>query len=120
MRVKTIRTLSVAKFGGSLLSEDGQNIPTILKCVTDLKNQSDLGPIVVFSAPNGFTDKLIQLGESCTRSEALPICDIFNVYEKLKRVATPDEYYNDLIRDRMGKLADRSVPAVEAKPEVKQ
>ena len=81
----TVKTLSVAKFGGSLLSEDGKNIPKILKCIIDLKNKSDFGPIVVFSAPNGFTDKLLQLGEACTQSDAIPICDIFNVYEKLAK-----------------------------------
>ena len=83
--MKIIRTLSVAKFGGSLLSEDGKTIPAILDCVTALKNQSDLGPIVVFSAPNGFTDKLIRIGESYTQSEPLPIDDIFNVYENLAK-----------------------------------
>ena len=44
----------------------------------------------------------------------------FKMYEELKRVGTPDEYYDDLIRDQMGKLRDRSVPAAEAKQEVKQ
>jgi aspartate kinase len=99
MRVKTIRTLSVAKFGGSLLSEDGQNIPTILKCVTDLKNQSDLGPIVVFSAPNGFTDKLIQLGESCTQSKPLPVDDIFNVFENLAKKYVRCKYLNQAVSE---------------------
>ncbi|MEJ2280411.1 MAG: hypothetical protein P8X97_00605, partial [Candidatus Bathyarchaeota archaeon] len=63
-----ITTLSVIKFGGSLLSEDGKNIPAILDRIKTLKKNSELGPIVVFSAPNGFTNKLIHLGESCTQS----------------------------------------------------
>ena len=70
--MKIIRTLSVAKFGGSLLSEDGRNIPAIVDRVSALMNKDDLGPIIVFSAPNGFTDKLIQLGESCTQTGRFP------------------------------------------------
>ncbi len=97
--MKTIRTLSVAKFGGSLLSEDDKSIPAILDRVTDLKNQSDLGPIVVFSAPNGFTDKLIQLGESCTRSEPLPIDDLFNVYENLAKKYVKGEYLKQAVSE---------------------
>ena len=97
LRVKKIRTLSVAKFGGSLLSEDGKNIPAILDRVKDLKKQNGLGPVVVFSAPNGFTDKLIHLGESCTQSEALPICDIFNVYESLAKKYVKKEFLKKAI-----------------------
>lgn len=97
--MKTIKTLSVAKFGGSLLSNDGKNIPDILDRIADLKKQNGLGPIVVFSAPNGFTDKLIQLGESCTRSEALPICEIFNVYEHLAKKFIKDEFLEQAISE---------------------
>ena len=96
----TVKTLSVAKFGGSLLSEDGKNIPKIIKCIIDLKNKSDFGPIVVFSAPNGFTDKLLQLGEACTQSDAIPICDIFNVYEKLAK----NHIKGDLLKQSINEL----------------
>jgi aspartate kinase len=95
--VKIIRSLSVAKFGGSLLSVDGKNISAILDRVTTLKNQNDLGPIVVFSAPNGFTNKLIQLGESCTQPGPIPIVDIFNVYENLAKKYVNDKYLNQAI-----------------------
>ena len=83
--MKSIRTLSVAKFGGSLLSEEGENIPAILEHITTLKSRNDYGPIVVFSAPNGFTDKLITLGESYTSSEHLPVDSIFGTYERLAK-----------------------------------
>ena len=92
-----IKTLSVAKFGGSLLTDDGENIPAILDRVRDLKNKNDLGPIVVFSAPNGFTDKLIQIGESCTQSEALPIFDMFTVYEKLAKKFVKTEFLAEVV-----------------------
>lgn len=92
MRVKRIRKLSVAKFGGSLLSEEGENIPAILDCVAALNDQSDLGPIVVFSAPNGFTDTLIRIGESYTQSEQLPLNSIFSVYESLAKKYAKGEW----------------------------
>jgi aspartate kinase len=92
--VKKIRTLAVTKFGGSLLTDDGNNIPAIVDRVIAIRNQSDIGPIVVFSAPNGFTDKLIQLGESCTKSGPLPIVDVFNVYENLAKKYVNAKYLN--------------------------
>jgi aspartate kinase len=80
-----MRKLSVAKFGGSLLSNEGEKIPAILDCIKSLKEQDDLGPVVVFSAPNGFTDELIRIGESYTHSRPLPIDSIFNTYEKIAK-----------------------------------
>ncbi len=95
--MKVIKSLSVAKFGGSLLSVDGNNITAILDRVTALRRQNDLGPIIVFSAPNGFTDKLIQLGESCTQPGPIPIVDIFNVYENLAKKYVNSKYLNQAI-----------------------
>jgi aspartate kinase len=92
MRVKSIRTLSVAKFGGSLLSDEGENIPAILDHIAALKSQSDYGPIVVFSAPNGFTDKLITIGESYTQSKPLPVDSIFDTYESLAKKYVKGKY----------------------------
>ncbi|MFA5365410.1 MAG: hypothetical protein WC325_09555 [Candidatus Bathyarchaeia archaeon] len=84
--------LSVAKFGGSLLDAEGSNIHAILDCVAALKTQNGLGPIVVFSAVNGFTDKLIEIGESCTQSEHFSFDSIFDVYDRLARQYVKGEY----------------------------
>ena len=92
MRVKSIKTLSVAKFGGSLLSHEGENIPAILEHVTALQNQNDCGPLVVFSAPNGFTDKLITIGESYIHSDPLPVDSIFDAYESLAKKFVKGKY----------------------------
>jgi aspartate kinase len=92
-----MRRLSVAKFGGSLLSHDGEKIPTILDCISSLKDNADLGPVVVFSAPNGFTDELIRIGESCTRSSPLSVNSIFNTYEKLSEKYVTGKYLKQAI-----------------------
>ncbi len=92
MRVKRIKTLSVAKFGGSLLSHEGENIPAILEHVTALQNQNDCGPLVVFSAPNGFTDKLIAIGESYTHSDPILVDSIFDAYESLAKKFIKGKY----------------------------
>ena len=94
-----ITTLLVIKFGGSLLSEDGKNIPAILDHIKALKKSSDLGPIIIFSAPNGFTNKLIQLGESCTQSGPLPIIDIFNAYENLAQKYCKGQYLTEVVNE---------------------
>ncbi|MFC1487036.1 hypothetical protein ACFLRN_05040 [Thermoproteota archaeon] len=83
--MKNIRTLSIAKFGGSLLSDKGETIQAILDSITTLNNHRDLGPIVVFSAPNGVTDELIKIGKSCTESKPRPFEFIFDIYENLAK-----------------------------------
>jgi aspartate kinase len=102
MRVKSIKTLSVAKFGGSLLSLEGENIPAILEHVTALQNQNDCGPLVVFSAPNGFTDKLITIGESYTHSDPIPVASIFNAYESLAKKFVKGKYLKQVL-DQLSK-----------------
>ncbi|MBN1784783.1 MAG: aspartate kinase [Candidatus Bathyarchaeota archaeon] len=97
--MRNIGTLSVAKFGGSLLSRVGENIPSILEHVADLKSQNDFGPIVVFSAPNGFTDKLIAIGESYTLSEPLSVDSIFGVYESLAKNFVKGEYLQQALAE---------------------
>jgi len=58
------KRLSIAKFGGSLIDTEGKGIPKIVKCINELKNRSDIGPVAVFSAPVGCTDELIRIGEA--------------------------------------------------------
>ena len=102
MRVTSIKTLSVAKFGGSLLSNEGEDVKAILNRISSLKTQNDYGPIVVFSAPNGFTDKLIAIGESHIQSKPLSTDSIFNVYETLARKYVKDAY----LKQALDKLQD--------------
>ncbi len=97
--VKELRRVSVAKFGGSLLSGEGEKIPTILDCIRTLKDESDLGPVVVFSAPNGFTDELIRIGESYTHSRPLPIDYIFNTYEGIAKTYVKGTYLTKVINE---------------------
>ena len=97
--MKTIKTLAVAKFGGSLLTEKGEKIPVILDAIKSLKNQNGVGPIVVFSAPNGFTDKLIKIGESYTGSEPLNIDSIFAVYQNLAKKYVKGKYLNQALAE---------------------
>ena len=92
-----MRKLSVAKFGGSLLSNEGEKIPAILDCIKSLKDQDDLGPVVVFSAPNGFTDELIRIGESYTHSRPLSIDSIFNTYERIAKTYVKGKYLKQVL-----------------------
>ena len=62
----------MAKFGGSLLDAKGKGLPKILKRIKELKTGGSLGPIVVFSAPMGYTDELIRIGESYAQSAPIP------------------------------------------------
>jgi aspartate kinase len=80
-----LKTLSVAKFGGSLLDVEGKGLPKIVKRIKEINQKNGFGPIVVFSAPTGCTDALIKIGESYAQACSLPLDPIFEVYEGLAK-----------------------------------
>jgi aspartate kinase len=79
----TFKTVSVAKFGGSLLDAEGKGIPKIVKQIAEIKAKDGCGPIAVFSAPLGCTDALIKIGESYAQTCQLPLDPVFEVYDRL-------------------------------------
>lgn len=81
--VCAFKTLSVAKFGGSLLDVEGKGIPKIVGQIKAIKEKDQLGPVAVFSAPMGCTDALIRVGESYAQGCGLPLENVFDIYERL-------------------------------------
>ena len=86
-----MKTLSVGKFGGSLLDVEGKGIPRIIQQIKIIKQQDTVGPIAVFSAPTGCTDALIKIGESYSQEYGLPVEPIFEIYEKLAKLYVKGE-----------------------------
>ncbi|MGE5533274.1 MAG: ACT domain-containing protein [Bacillota bacterium] len=86
------KTVSVAKFGGSLLDVEGKGIPKIVKQIKEIREKDGCGPIAVFSAPMGCTDALIKIGESHAQSCQLPLDPVFEIYEKLSRLYVKGKY----------------------------
>ncbi len=86
------KSLSVAKFGGSLLDADGKGIPKIIKQTKEIHAKDGFGPIIVFSAPMGCTDALIRIGESYAESNPLPLDPIFEVYLHLVKAHVNSEW----------------------------
>ena len=80
------KTVSVAKFGGSLLDVEGKGIPKIVKRIEEIKAKDGCGPIAVFSAPMGITDALIKIGESYAQACQQPLDPVFEVYDRLARL----------------------------------
>ncbi len=87
-----LKTVSVAKFGGSLLDVEGRGIPKIIKRIKEIRDKDDCGPVTVFSAPIGCTDALIRIGESHAQACALPLDPVFEVYENLTKLYVKGEY----------------------------
>jgi aspartate kinase len=85
------KTLSVAKFGGSLLDVEGKGIPKIIKQIKEIKAKDGTGPVAVFSAPMGCTDALIKIGESHGQECGLPLDPVFIVYERLAQLYVKGE-----------------------------
>jgi aspartate kinase len=94
-----LKTLSVAKFGGSLLDVEGKGIPKILQRINEIKSQSDRGPIAVFSAPMGCTDELIRIGESYAQGCGLPLDPVFAIYDRLSRLYVKSEWLGQALNE---------------------
>ncbi len=89
------KTVSVAKFGGSLLDVEGKGIPKIVEQIKQIRKKDGCGPIAVFSAPIGCTDAIIKIGESYAQACHLPLEPVFEVYEKIAKLYLKDKYLKD-------------------------
>ncbi len=94
-----LKTLSVAKFGGSLLDVEGKGIPKIVKRIKEINEKDGFGPIVVFSAPTGCTDALIRIGESYAQACSLPLDPVFEVYEHLAKAFVKGKWHKQAVED---------------------
>ncbi len=97
--VCTFKTLSVAKFGGSLLDVEGKGIAKIVEQIKVIKEKDRLGPVTVFSAPMGCTDALIRTGESYAQGCGLPLENVFDNYEHLARQYVKGEWLKKALDD---------------------
>ncbi|MGA2682701.1 MAG: hypothetical protein ABSF44_12980 [Candidatus Bathyarchaeia archaeon] len=93
------KSLSVAKFGGSLLDVEGKGIPKIIKRIRAIREKDRFGPIVVFSAPMGTTDALVNIGESYAQSCALPVAPVFKVYRRLAKAHVSSELQKEAFEE---------------------
>jgi len=96
---KRMKKLSVVKFGGSLLDPEGKSFLKILERVRELKDSDNLGPIIVFSAPTGYTDELIRIGESYTQSRPILVDSIFKTYERIAKIYVKGTYLKPLLSE---------------------
>ncbi len=78
-----MKTLAVMKFGGSLIDFNGTNIPLVIERIKDLKGTKDTGPMAVFSAPKGVTDRLQAIGEAKALNQDYDLDSIFASYSTL-------------------------------------
>ena len=90
-----LKNLAVMKFGGSLLDFSGTNIPMIIKRISEMKEAKDLGPLVVFSAPQGVTDRLQAIGEARALGQTYDLDPIFASFTCL----ASNYVKKDLIKD---------------------
>ncbi len=95
-------SVSVLKFGGSLLDVEGRGIPKILKCIKEIRAEDCAGPIVVFSAPTGMTDELIQTGELHAQSGHATLDSVFSVYTHLAKMYVKGEFAAPMLTDLAG------------------
>jgi aspartate kinase len=93
-----LKTLSVAKFGGSLIDNQGQGIQKIIKRINNLRTKDGIGPVAVFSAPLGCTDELIRIGEATARSSQASTNTIFQGYRRIARLHLKGEYLDEALK----------------------
>jgi aspartate kinase len=92
------KKLAIAKFGGSLLDVNGKSIPKILQRIKALKDENEVGPIVVFSAPNSTTDWLIRIGNAYAQSSPVLVDPVFEVYSNLIRLYVIKKLQNEAFK----------------------
>jgi aspartate kinase len=56
------KRLTVAKFGGGVIGNNGENIPLIVERIKTIRERSDVGPLVIVSAFQGLTNLAIKVG----------------------------------------------------------
>ena len=92
------------KFGGSLLDFHGTNIPLIVKRLCETKEAKGLGPLSVFSAPQGVTDRLQAIGEAKALGRDYDLDHIFTSFSELAstqvREDLIEEFQNELAKYR--------------------
>ncbi len=108
-----MKTVTVAKFGGSLLDVEGKKIPKILKRICELKSEGSVGPIIVFSAPTGCTDELIRIGESFSRSTPVSLDSVFNIYTNIATLYVSNELLAHALDD-LEKCKKSTLKALES------
>ena len=94
-----LKSLSVAKFGGSLLDVEGKGIPKIIKQIKEINKRDGFGPIAVFSAPMGCTDALIKIGDSYAQACSLPLEPVFDVYERLAKAHVKGKWLGQAVTE---------------------
>ena len=96
------KTLSVAKFGGSLIDTEGKGVLRILERIRELKTKNNVGPIAVFSAPLGCTDRLIRIGEATAQSTQASTKTVFHVYQRIAKLHLKGESLDRALNDIAG------------------
>ncbi len=100
--MKSFKNLAVMKFGGSLIDSSGTNISLIVKRIAELKEAKDLGPLAVFSAPKGVTDKLQTIGEAKALGRSYELDSIFDSY-----LGLASRYVNKSLIEKLEDELDR-------------
>jgi len=96
------KTLSVAKFGGSLIDTEAKGVLRILERIRELKTKNNVGPIAVFSAPLGCTDRLIRIGEATAQSTQASTKTVFHVYQRIAKLHLKGESLDRALNDIAG------------------
>lgn len=80
-----MKELRILKFGGSLIDLKGTNIPTIIEQIKVQRKPDNIGPIAVFSAPTGYTNQLIHIGQKRARGRPASVLQLFRGYQTLMK-----------------------------------
>ena len=96
------------------MDTEGRGILTILERVRELKERCGLGPVVVFSAPNGFTDELVRIGESYAQSRPISVDHIFKTYERIAKIHVKGAHLKQLLLEvvRYRKQTDEALASI--------
>lgn len=96
------RKVTVVKFGGSVIGEYGQGIPLIIRRVQTIRNEDDVGPVVVVSAPKDVTNRIIDVGKKAAAGFSPTLEAIGTPYQEICDQHIGDSFKNRFFMVRNG------------------
>jgi len=109
--------ITVIKFGGKCIGTNGENIPIVVKRIKTIKENSNYGPLVVLSAPQGITDLAIKIGKSYAdpKEPRISTESLFSPYMRIAQNFMKDAYKDEFLDElrKCKEIVEKTLELVE-------
>jgi aspartate kinase len=93
------RRLTVAKFGGGVIGESGENLPAIVKRIQAIRERGEVGPVVIVSAVHGLTSLAMKVGKDYAARGVGDVALLSDPYQQIKDRYMVEPYQSRFLHD---------------------